>query len=141
MTRSARTASNRLTTCGLVSCSRLFAVCGRCDRGRRYCSKECAALARRTQLRRAGRLYQASERGRQSHAARQARYRARRSRVTHQPDAQFFDLRQISAFGKQDRKATPGGVARELPGFSAPHEVAAPEPPARPRAAHSAVAT
>lgn len=52
-TRQVQTTSNRLATCGVAACSRLFAVCGSCDRGRRYCSEECAALARRAQTRRA----------------------------------------------------------------------------------------
>ncbi len=74
--------ANRLSTC--ASCRRTFAVCGPCDRGRRYCGPGCARAARRTQLRRAGRHYQRTEPGRAAHAARQARYRARRARVTHQ---------------------------------------------------------
>lgn len=56
--------SNRLTTCAFRSCSRLFAVCGRCDRGRRFCSPQCAGSARRSSLQRAGRQYQATDRGR-----------------------------------------------------------------------------
>jgi len=73
--------ANRLSTCAL--CRRTFAVCGPCDRGRRYCGPDCAHAARRTQLRRAGRQYQCTEHGRAAHATRQARYRARLARVTH----------------------------------------------------------
>jgi hypothetical protein len=73
--------ANRLSNC--AHCNRPFAVCGRCDRGRRHCSPECARTRRQGQLRRAGRRYQGSERGRAAHAMRQARYRARRARVTH----------------------------------------------------------
>jgi len=106
------TTSNRLATCGAAGCSRLFAVCGSCDRGRRYCSEECAALVRRAQTRRAGILYQASERGRQAHAARQAHYRAKRSRVTHQPVAASSDLREISLATEQGTDAAARHVAR-----------------------------
>lgn len=73
----------RLAVCARVDCRRQFSVCGRCDRGRRYCGAECAAASRRESLRRAGRAYQRTERGRQLHAARQARYRVRYAPVTH----------------------------------------------------------
>jgi hypothetical protein len=76
--------ANRMATCARNCCRQLFAVCGRCDRGRRYCSPECASTARREQLRRAGQQYQQSARGRSTHATRQARYRARKADVTHQ---------------------------------------------------------
>ena len=72
-------------TCAKRDCSSLFAVCGACDRGRRFCSAECAADARRAAVRLAGKAYQASPRGRLLHAARQARYRERARAVTHQP--------------------------------------------------------
>jgi hypothetical protein len=131
-TRPVQTTSNRLATCGVAGCSRLFAVCGSCDRGRRYCSDECAALARRAQTRRAGRCYQASERGRQAHAARQARYRAKRSRVTHQPLAGSFDLREISRAAEQGANAAGSHVARSPVGVSARGEVKASKTAARP---------
>jgi hypothetical protein len=74
-----------MATCARDCCRQLFAICGPCDRGRRYCSPECARTARREQLRRAGQQYQQSARGRSTHALRQARYRARNTGVTHQP--------------------------------------------------------
>jgi hypothetical protein len=76
--------SNRLTTCLLPSCARLFAVCRGCDRRRGYCSDECARVARRERQSLAGRRYQATDRGRRAHAVRQARYRERLKCVTHQ---------------------------------------------------------
>jgi hypothetical protein len=54
------------------------------DRGDRYCSDTCTQRARRTTLHAAGQRYQHSRRGRLHHAARQARYRARHEKVTHQ---------------------------------------------------------
>lgn len=75
--------SNRMTTCASVACQRLFAVCRRCDGGRRYCGPECAKQARLMRQREASRVYQSTERGRLAHAARQARYRARSQGVTH----------------------------------------------------------
>ena len=128
------TPSNRLATCGAVGCSRLFAVCESCDRGRRYCSEECAALARRAQTRRAGRCYQASERGRQAHAARQARYRAKRSRVTHQRVADSSDLRAISHATEQGTDVAASDVARSPLGATPRGEVKASEAGARPPA-------
>ena len=79
-----RPPSNRLTTCAEWSCNRPFAVCGGCDRGRRFCCRQCADKSRRASLRRAGRQYQATDRGRSLHAMRQARYRERARVVTHQ---------------------------------------------------------
>ncbi len=74
--------ANRMSICARDCCRQLFAVCGRCDRGRRYCSPECASATRWEQLRRAGRQYQQTPRGRSAHAIRQARYRARKMDVT-----------------------------------------------------------
>jgi len=58
--------------------------CSHCDRGQRYCAGECARKARAQCVREAGLRYQASLRGRHAHAARQRRYRARQTKVTHQ---------------------------------------------------------
>jgi hypothetical protein len=81
--RQALRESNRLATCAAPLCGRPFAVCGPCDRGRRYCSPDCCVSARRARQRQATRLYQSSDRGRLAHAARQARYRERARGVTH----------------------------------------------------------
>jgi len=81
--RQALRESNRLATCAAPLCGRLFAVCGPCDRGRRYCSLDCSVSARRARQRQATRLYQSTERGRLAHAVRQARYRERARGVTH----------------------------------------------------------
>lgn len=74
---------NRFVVCARGDCRRQFSVRGRCDGGRRYCGPECARAARRLGLIRAGRAYQAKARGRELHAARQARYLERRRAVTH----------------------------------------------------------
>jgi hypothetical protein len=76
-----------LVICARADCRQLFYLCGRCDRGQRYCARACAARARRATLQDAGRRYQHRRPGRLCHAARQARYRvncARREKVTHQ---------------------------------------------------------
>lgn len=91
-----RRESSRLTTCGASGCFRPFAVCGACDRGRRYCSLECAGVARRSSVRRAGKRYQGTERGRSLHAVRQARYRDRQRAVTHQARAVPANYPRIS---------------------------------------------
>jgi hypothetical protein len=76
--------SLRFVICARVDCQQVFFLCRLCDRGDRYCSRRCADRARRATLHAAGRRYQRSWPGRVHHAARQARYRARRQNVTHQ---------------------------------------------------------
>lgn len=65
-------------------CRTAVLICSHCDNGQRYCAGGCAQLARAYSLREAGRRYQASLGGRHTHAARQRRYRARQTKVTHQ---------------------------------------------------------
>ena len=65
-------------------CRAQVLVCRCCDRGQIYCTGSCSQIARRACVREAGRRYQASRRGRFSHAARSRRYRARQKNVTHQ---------------------------------------------------------
>lgn len=65
-------------------CRAQVLICSRCDRGQIYCASGCAQQARRLAQQAAGRRYQASRRGRLSHAARAGRYRARQKNVTHQ---------------------------------------------------------
>jgi hypothetical protein len=100
--------------CLLPSCARLFSVCGGCDRGRRYCSGECARTARRVQQRRAGRLYQATDRGRHAHALRQARYRARLAGVTHQPPAEGQNSAGIDVVHREPERATVERLVRHV---------------------------
>ena len=59
-------------------------ICSLCDRGHAYCAEACAQKARRQSQRESGRRYQMSRRGRNNHAARARRYRARKNNVTHQ---------------------------------------------------------
>lgn len=65
-------------------CRTAVLICSRCDRGQRYCAGGCAKLARTACVKAAGQRYQTSFRGRLTHAARQCRYRARQTKVTHQ---------------------------------------------------------
>lgn len=74
--------SHRLFIC--ARCHRLSWVCQNCDRGQRYCSKHCSHDARKEQMRCAGITYQATEAGRQNHAARQQTYLVRKEKMTHQ---------------------------------------------------------
>jgi len=64
-------------------CRMQVCICAHCDCGNLYCPGECAELARRESVRRAGARYQRTFRGACRHAARQRRYRARHSEVTH----------------------------------------------------------
>ena len=61
------------TRCGVQA-----VVCSGCDRGQRYCGRDCSTQARRASLRTAGRRYQTSRAGRFAHARRAKRYRQRR---------------------------------------------------------------
>jgi hypothetical protein len=72
----------RLFLCG--RCRRQVIICRRCDRGQIYCAGVCAGQARRQSLRDAGRRYERTRSGRQNHAERSRRYRARGEIVTHQ---------------------------------------------------------
>jgi len=61
-------------------CARCLAevvVCSACDRGRRYCGRECSAQARRASMLEAGRRYQSGRAGRFAHARSIWRYRQR----------------------------------------------------------------
>ena len=70
----------RLYNCARCHCQVI--ICSYCDRGNIYCDKSCADLARKTSLRKAGKRYQRSYRGRLKHAERQRHYRARCKKVT-----------------------------------------------------------
>ncbi len=74
--------SCRLFLCVRCRCQTL--VCRRCDRGQVYCGRDCALEARRCNQRGARARYQATVRGREMHAQRSRRYRARHRRVTDQ---------------------------------------------------------
>jgi hypothetical protein len=65
--------------CGMQVC-----ICAQCDCGNLYCPGQCAELARRESVRRAGARYQRTLRGARKHAERQRRYRERKRDVTHQ---------------------------------------------------------
>ena len=68
-----------------AKCHSAVVLCRRCDRGQRYCGAQCSTAARRESLRRAGRRYLQTVRGRQASAERQRRFRMRRAAdVTHQ---------------------------------------------------------
>ena len=83
-------ASARLFVC--ARCRTQALICSCCDRGQIYCAADCAAEARRCARRAAGARYQASRRGRHSHAERARRYRARYKNVTHQGSPPPDDL-------------------------------------------------
>jgi hypothetical protein len=66
-------------------CAEQVRICRDCDRGNRYCARECAPMRRRESLLRAGQRYQRSRRGACRHAARQRAWRERQEqKVTHQ---------------------------------------------------------
>ena len=90
-------ATGRLYLC--VRCRAQVVICKPCDRGQRFCTRECARATRRECVLEAGRRYQDTRRGRTAHARRQARYRDRRQKVTHHgsPAAPANDVLQSSS--------------------------------------------
>lgn len=78
-------ASLRLAVCAHATCARAFLLCSRCDRGNRYCSRECARAARAIALVTIRRRYEASEQAKADRRARARRYRlAQKKTVTDQ---------------------------------------------------------
>ena len=67
----------RFVTCAHSACGRGFFLCRSCDRGNKYCSKECAAAARRQYLVPIRRKYASSPEGLEDHREHVARYRDR----------------------------------------------------------------
>ena len=80
-------------------------ICRRCDRGNRFCGASCSSPRRKKTLRRANARYQKTPRGARKHAARQARYRARkieaRKKVTHQAPADRAEAGELSGARKE----------------------------------------
>jgi hypothetical protein len=74
-------------SCRFFLCScyrRQVLLCSQCDRGQLYCGRDCALEVRRRNQRAARARYQATIRGRELHAERSRRYRARQRCVTDQ---------------------------------------------------------
>lgn len=63
--------------CGF--CGAMFFVCRDCERGQRYCGKDCSTKARRQNCRQYNRDYQETMQGRLNHAGRQKAYLWRRA--------------------------------------------------------------
>ena len=106
-----------------ASCGRQVVLCRRCNRGNIYCSRDCGEAARRQSLRRAGRRYQNSRRGRHMHAQRQRRYRERRQspapedrspaqKVTHHPLTRSRRRPVVRAMADGRRGMRPSGRER-----------------------------
>jgi len=77
----------------LLNCARCGVpvwVCRSCDRGQRYCSRQCSEQSRHESVREAGRRYQCGRVGRFAHARRAKVYRqrVRQKIVTHQGSQQ-----------------------------------------------------
>lgn len=79
--------------CGMQVC-----ICAQCDCGNLYCPGECAELARRESVRRAGARYQRTLHGARKHAERQRRYRQRKRDVTHQGFPLVASRRSVSVY-------------------------------------------
>jgi hypothetical protein len=64
----------RLYNCCAIRCNKLVRICSQCDRGNTFCEK-CSKEARLAAGRRRSNKYQATQKGRRKHAARQSRWR------------------------------------------------------------------
>lgn len=95
--------SHRLFNC--ARCQEQTVICTRCDHGHRYCSGECSEASRKKSMREAGARYQSTERGRQTHAARQQRYLLRQEEMTHQGSSQVPEELPISPRATEDEVA------------------------------------
>ncbi len=62
----------RLFVC--ARCRAQVLLCSHCDRGNRYCGRDCRGEARDAARREAAKRYQSSQRGRLAHAARSRRW-------------------------------------------------------------------
>jgi hypothetical protein len=86
-----------------AECHKIAVFCEDCDMRQRYCSDECAKLARQRLQRLSGARYQKTFEGAQKHAARQASYRIRqREKVTHQ----YFSSSDSSEIVEQAEQET-----------------------------------
>ena len=63
-----------------LRCHALVIICHHCERGQRYCANGCSKKARKDSVQRAGKKYQKTRRGRFNNAARQQRYRCKKSK-------------------------------------------------------------
>lgn len=105
--------SLRLVVCALASCGRAFLLCSQCDRGNRYCSRECARTARAAALIATRRNYEASEQARADRRARARRYRlAKKESVTDQGSPAPNRHRKLP---ESRLAAPPLGAEREQP--------------------------
>jgi len=95
-------------------CAVQVSICRQCDHGNVYCRRECAELARRDSLRRAGARYQRTFRGACRHAARQRRYCERGAKVTHHRFSACSAACSVSARASEPIHVEPRGPL-ELP--------------------------
>lgn len=77
-------------------CSQEFSICDSCWRQQRYCSKFCSYQGRLKSLRKAGKVYSKTKKGRISHNKRQRRYRLRKIETHHSSKVKLYDARTIS---------------------------------------------
>lgn len=97
-----------------LRCAMQVCICAGCDFGNVYCPGDCAELARRESVRRAGARYQGTLQGARKHAARQRGYRERLCEVTHHPFESAAAACSVS---------TPALISRESIDVHPPHAV------------------
>ena len=97
----------RLFQCAL--CHTQSIVCSKCDRGQIYCGTVCAVFARKKSMKLAGMRYQRTFNGKRNHAARQALYRIRQSKiVTHRGSPSMLQHASMNSFENKTEKTENG---------------------------------
>ncbi len=117
-------APGRLFLC--ARCRVQVVLCSHCDRGNRYCGRQCRRLARDAARRESARRYQQSRRGRLAHARRSQRWRQRcraRGDGDGGGDGRGEDLQQ----NVTHQGCLPGVAAAALAAWTH-HTTSAPEP-------------
>ena len=112
-------------------------LCSRCDRGNRYCGRQCRHLAREQARRDTAQRYQCSWRGRIAHAQRSRRWRQRRAardaacdrgdeahNVTHQGSRPGEASAPLAAWTHDSTAVAPADTAADITAHSAPPELA-----------------
>ena len=122
----------------LCACCRVQVIlCSRCDRGNRYCGRQCRHRAREQARRETAQRYQRSWRGRVAHAQRSRRWRQRRAardaacgtgvdahNVTHQGSRAEVASAPLAAWTHDSATAAPADTAADITAQGSPQELA-----------------
>ncbi|MCU0965463.1 MAG: hypothetical protein MUF08_10520 [Burkholderiaceae bacterium] len=112
-------------------------LCSRCDRGNRYCGRQCGHQARVEARRQTAQRYQRSRQGRIAHAQRSRRWRVRRAarhaihgtgvdahNVTHQGSQPGVAADPLGVWTHDSATVAPADTVADITAQSAPQELA-----------------